>query len=169
MAFKIFTIQERTRWMLSKFFSTAESAECDRCKRQTTGKITVAVLISLIVLLPLTAMGQGTVFYPNDPYFSYDVTARPGFPGQWHLFNQAPSSIYFTSVSWGQTVQMINAGVDANLKTAWNLGYTGRGVVIGIVDDGVDGANYDVAPGYRSDLSRNFSDNAAVAAASQGP
>jgi subtilisin family serine protease len=48
-------------------------------------------------------------------------------------------------------------------------GIHGSGVVIGIIDDGVDGTNYDIAPNYRADLSRNFSDNAALAAAAQGP
>jgi outer membrane autotransporter protein len=64
---------------------------------------------------------------------------------------------------------MINSGVDANLRGAWNLGYTGYGVTIGIVDSGVDGFNYDIAPGYRTDLSKNFSDNADLANAPQGP
>jgi len=108
-------------------------------------------------------------FVPNDPYYPYDAAARPGFPGQWHLNNQAPSYIDFYVQSWKSTERMINAGVDAGLRQAWNLGYTGRGVVIGIVDDGVDSTNYDIAPGYRTDISKNFSDNTVLAAAAQGP
>ncbi|HOW53505.1 MAG TPA: autotransporter domain-containing protein [Syntrophorhabdaceae bacterium] len=125
----------------------------------------------LIVLAPFVASGREDLdpFYPNDPYFFYNATARPYFPGQWHLVNQAPSSISFRSVQSGTTTLMVNSGIDAGLLGAWSLGYTGKGVVIGIVDDGVDGGNYDIAPNYRADLSRNFSDNASIANSPQGP
>jgi autotransporter-associated beta strand protein len=67
----------------------------------------------------------------------------------------------------------VNAGQDAGLKNAWNvgsgLGYTGRGVVIGIVDDGVEGTHEDLKDNYRVDLSKIFSQNASLAAQPQGP
>lgn len=127
--------------------------------------------ILLILLFPFAAWGREELdpFYPDDPYFSYNVALRPNFPGQWHLVNGGPSFIDFYSRQFGTTTRMVNSGVSAGLLGAWNLGYTGSGVVIGIVDDGVDGTNYDIAPNYRADLSRNFSDNADLAAAAQGP
>ncbi|MDD2707028.1 MAG: autotransporter domain-containing protein [Verrucomicrobiae bacterium] len=81
-------------------------------------------------------------FYPNDPYFLYS-TNPTGFPGQWHLLNTAPLGVK-------------NTGVDSNVVSAWRAGYTGSGVVIGIVDTGMDRYNYDIAPNYRSDLSYDF-------------
>lgn len=123
----------------------------------------------LAVFSPVSVLCQGIPFYPNDPYFFYNYAERPGFPGQWHLVNQGPASISFYSVSNKTTTQMINGGIDAGLRQVWNLGYTGYGVTIGIVDSGVDGSNYDIAPNYRADLSKNFSDNAALANAPQGP
>lgn len=125
----------------------------------------------LILLSPFALSGREALdaFYPDDPYFSYDAAARAGFPGQWHLVNGAPLFIDFYSRQFKYTTQMVNSGVSAGLLGAWNLGYTGSGVVIGIVDDGVDGSNYDIAPNYRADLSRNFSDNADLANAPQGP
>jgi outer membrane autotransporter protein len=127
--------------------------------------------VLLVFLLPFAAWCRDDLdpFYPDDPYFFYNAALRPGFPGQWHLVNGAPSFIDFYSRQFGTTTRMVNSGVSAGLLGAWNLGYTGSGVVIGIVDDGVDGTNYDIAPNYRADLSRNFSDSAAVAAAAQGP
>ena len=127
------------------------------------------LLFCAILILPALLFAQRTPFEPNDPYFFYNETERPYFPGQWHLDNQAPSSISIYSVAAGQTYQMINGGVDANLRGAWGLGYTGRGITIGIVDSGVDSTNYDIAPNYRAALSKNFSDNAAMANAPQGP
>jgi len=59
-------------------------------------------------------------------------------------------------------------GIDAGLRQAWSLGYTGYGVTIGIVDSGVDGSNYDIAPGYRADLSKNFSGKEILANAPRG-
>ncbi len=125
----------------------------------------------LIFLSPFALSGREALeaFYPDDPYFYYNAAVRPNFPGQWHLVNGAPSFIDFYSRQFGTTTRMVNSGVSAELLAAWNLGYTGSGVVIGIVDDGVDGTNYDIAPNYRADLSRNFSDNADLAAAAQGP
>jgi len=124
----------------------------------------------LIMLSPTALVAQGESFWPNDPYFFYNAAERPNFPGQWHLVNQGPASIYFYSVNYLKTTtQMINSGVDAGLRQAWNLGYTGDGVTIGIVDDGVDGSNYDISPGYRTDLSKNFSDNVSLSNAPQGP
>ena len=129
----------------------------------------IFLFFCLVVFFPVSVLCQGTPFFPNDPYFFYNSTERPGFPGQWHLVNQGPTSISFYSIDKQTTTQMINGGIDAGLRQAWSLGYTGYGVTIGIVDSGVDGSNYDIAPGYRADLSKNFSDNATLANAPQGP
>jgi outer membrane autotransporter protein len=51
---------------------------------------------------------------------------------------------------------MKNAEVDTNIVDAWKMGYTGKGVVIGIVDDGVEGTHEDIAPNYNAALSRKF-------------
>ncbi|MCX5818130.1 MAG: autotransporter domain-containing protein [Proteobacteria bacterium] len=125
----------------------------------------------LIVFLPVSVLCQGSPFVPNDPYFFYNATERPGFPGQWHLINNAPSGgILFTIPDGGtSTVLMRNSGVDAGLRDAWKMGYTGKGVVIGIVDDGVEGTHEDIAPNYKSALSRNFSSDKSIADAAQGP
>jgi kexin len=79
------------------------------------------------------------------PFFSYNETERPYYPGQWHLENKAKSIE-------GKN----NAGIDANLRGAWNLGYTGKGVVIGILDDGVEGTHEDIKDNYNITLSSRF-------------
>lgn len=75
-------------------------------------------------------------FVPNDPYFGNNSPA--GFLGQWHLDNNT------------------GGGPDANLLPAWAKGYTGNGVVIGIVDDGLQAAHPDLSPNYLSNLSYDF-------------
>ncbi len=119
-------------------------------------------MVCLIASFPVAASGQTLKpFTPNDPYFKYDGTGTlANFPGQWHLLNQTPSE---------GINGIIGTGIDANLTGAWNLGYTGKGVLIGIVDDGVEGTHEDIAPNYRADLSRNFSSDASIANAPQGP
>jgi subtilisin family serine protease len=99
------------------------------------------MLCFLIILFPVVAFGQTlTSFVPNDPYFLYNKS-NPDyyyFPGQWYLQNEAPSEITVYINSLDKNVTMKNSNVSANLKGAWDLGYTGKGVVIGIIDDGVN-------------------------------
>jgi len=81
-------------------------------------------------------------FAPNDPYFFYN-SANPLHPGQWNLVNPAPASIHYpqsTAANGHQTaeVTIVNAGLDANILPVWQAGYTGRGIIIGILDDGVE-------------------------------
>lgn len=77
-------------------------------------------------------------YAPNDPLFS----------AQWHLRNT------------GQ--QGGTPGADANVIPAWNLldnqgrNILGTGVVIGIVDDGVEYTHPDLSAAYRFDLSYDF-------------
>ncbi|MEM8874209.1 MAG: S8 family serine peptidase [Planctomycetota bacterium] len=71
---------------------------------------------------------------PNDPQFGQ----------QWHLRN--------TGQGGGV------AGIDANVTGAWDI-TQGAGVVIGIVDDGVQLTHPDISPNYRTDLDRDFNDN----------
>jgi outer membrane autotransporter protein len=120
-----------------------------------------------LLLIPVAATAQDTPFYPDDPYFFYNFSARPYFPGQWHLENNAPQLDPYIQVrdpADGSTgfCQVSNTGVDANLREAWNYGYTGSGVVIGVVDDGVEGSQPDIAPNYRADLSANFTESEIV-------
>ena len=84
----------------------------------------------------------GEPFSPNDPYFAYDP-AKPLHPGQWNLANQAPASIHYpagTAPNGHKTadVTITNVGLDANILPVWKAGYTGRGIIIGILDDGVE-------------------------------
>ncbi len=126
------------------------------------------VLSILLLILPVGVFCQGSPFYPNDPYFFYNATFLPYFPGQWHLENNAPKEItwafpyqpdgpdWYKNEYHGKMVVMKNSGVDTNIVDAWNAGFTGKGVVIGIIDNGVDGANEDISPNYSSLLSRKF-------------
>ena len=80
---------------------------------------------------PLLEYQQIPRWVPNDPKFS----------DQWHLENTGQS---------GGTV-----GEDANLSGAWNS-YQGAGVVIGIVDDGLDWNHPDLDDYYQSSLDYDF-------------
>ncbi|TVS14569.1 MAG: hypothetical protein EA424_18950, partial [Planctomycetaceae bacterium] len=82
-------------------------------------------------LIPVPATFR---FEPNDPLF----------PDQWHLVNT------------GQTGG--TPGMDANVTGAWES-VSGAGVVIGIVDDGVQYTHPDLAAKYRPELSYDFFGN----------
>lgn len=56
------------------------------------------------------------------------------FPYQWHLFNADPAS-----------------GVDLSLRGAW-ADYTGRGVTVGIWDDGIERRHWDLREAYDAGL-----------------
>jgi subtilisin-like proprotein convertase family protein len=66
------------------------------------------------------------------PLTGRGLPADPGFPQQWHLYN---------------TVTPI---ADANVRGAWDAGWTGQGVVIGVVDDGVYETHPDLAPNFNA-------------------
>lgn len=68
--------------------------------------------------------------------------ADPLFSDQWHLENT------------GQTGG--KAGADVNVVPVWDMGITGDGVVIGIVDDGLQYEHPDIELNYREDLSYDF-------------
>ena len=85
-------------------------------------------------LYPLTKQALQTRAIPNDPLFT----------DQWHLVNT------------GQTGGTV--GADANVELAWDIAL-GTGVVIAVVDDGLQHAHPDLSDRYRADLSFDFNDN----------
>jgi subtilisin-like proprotein convertase family protein len=71
-------------------------------------------------------------YVPNDPLLS----------SQWHLLNTGQG---------GGTV-----GIDIRVTNVWAQGYFGDGIVIGIVDDGVQYTHPDLNPNYEAAYSRNW-------------
>lgn len=63
----------------------------------------------------------------------------PRFPAQWHLHG--------------------TPGVDVGAVDAWTSEATGLGVVIAVVDDGLQHTHPDISPGYRADLSHDWNRN----------
>uniref|UniRef100_A0A914UZT1 P/Homo B domain-containing protein n=1 Tax=Plectus sambesii TaxID=2011161 RepID=A0A914UZT1_9BILA len=68
-------------------------------------------------------------YNPNDPLWS----------NMWYLNRDRP-------------------GLDHNVKAAWDLGYTGRGIVVTIVDDGLERSHPDIMPNYYPRASYDVND-----------
>jgi subtilisin-like proprotein convertase family protein/subtilisin family serine protease len=79
-------------------------------------------------------------FLRNTSYFS-----DPLFPSQWHLSNIGQS---------GGTKDE-----DVHILSIWEEGLSGAGIVIGIVDDGLQHDHPDLTANYLSALSYDFNDN----------
>uniref|UniRef100_A0A9J8BFC0 Neuroendocrine convertase 2 n=2 Tax=Cyprinus carpio TaxID=7962 RepID=A0A9J8BFC0_CYPCA len=69
----------------------------------------------------------------------------PLFTKQWYLIN--------TGQADG------TPGLDLNVAEAWNMGFTGKGVTIAIMDDGIDYLHPDLASNYNAEASFDFSSN----------
>jgi len=104
----------------------------------------LAAAMATITLFGSSLWAQ-TPFIPNDPYYSSNATglAQSDYYGQWYLRNEMP-------------VSSVNAGFDANLWGAWQRGLTGEGVVIGIVDNGVDGNHPDLVAKFINGYSWDY-------------
>lgn len=72
---------------------------------------------------------------PTDPYYGE----------QWHLKNTGQHGVA--------------AGNDINAVAAWDAGYTGTGVVVGVIDDGPEYTHPDLADNWRGDLGYDYYDD----------
>ncbi|XP_032804422.1 neuroendocrine convertase 2 [Petromyzon marinus] len=82
--------------------------------------------------------------YKSLDNFNIDMN-DPLFSKQWYLIN--------TGQADGKP------GLDLNVVEAWELGYTGKGVTIAIMDDGIDYLHPDLAANYHAEASYDFSSN----------
>jgi len=93
------------------------------------------------VLTPLTHAQMGKAFVvPNDP----------SWKSQWYLHRSLTQN---TGASGGGRKE------DMNVIEAWLLGYTGKGVVVTIIDDGVEGKHKDLAKNFDPEASYDINDN----------
>lgn len=74
---------------------------------------------------------------PNDPYLQY----------QWHLVNlgQSVGSPDFDEI-------LAVPGEDINVSPVWDMGYTGEGVVVAVIDSGVEVTHPDLAANFDPNL-----------------
>nr|AID23655.1 prohormone convertase 2 [Hofstenia miamia] len=82
----------------------------------------------------------------KDTHSNLELTVDdPIFGKQWYLLN--------TGQADG------TKGLDLNVIEAWRKGYTGEGVTVAILDDGLDYLHPDIAPNYNSEASYDYSSN----------
>ena len=82
-------------------------------------------------------------YTPNDPFYA-NAGANPGY--SWHLKN--------TGIRGGTALIDINV----NTTTCWDM-FRGTGIVIGVVDDGVEITHPDLAANYLAAASYDFLDH----------
>ncbi|KAI6179775.1 Proprotein convertase subtilisin/kexin type 6 [Aphelenchoides besseyi] len=69
-----------------------------------------------------------------------------------------PNDPYFTDMWYLHRSDSSPGLMDHNVKEAWELGYTGRGVVVTILDDGLEVSHPDIAPNFDPDASYDVND-----------
>ena len=78
--------------------------------------------------------------------------------GSFRLFSNLKISFYFRYIkNTGQNDG--TPGLDLNVTHVWEMGITGKGVTVAILDDGVDYLHPDLAPNYDPNSSWDFSGN----------
>jgi len=85
---------------------------------------------------PMVEQHLALRYEPDDPYYESG--------DQWYLDNYGQN---------GGT-----SGIDLNTQGAWNE-FTGNGIVIGVVDDGIDYDNPDLSPNFLSQYSYDYCGN----------
>ena len=95
-------------------------------------------------LLATSSSSNITQVYPetipsnNNVLLSNITFSDPLFSRQWYLHNQG------------------RPGHDINILPVWQQGITGKGVVIALIDDGIDYVHQDLQDSFRADLSFDF-------------
>ena len=102
-----------------------------------------AILV-LIALAPLGSLQARGPFIPNDPLY---------FGGQGGNEN---GQTYLHGKKWVGGELLDDQAPHINVLGAWAAGYTGQGVLIGIVDDGLETAHEDLGPNFVAEHSYNF-------------
>lgn len=59
----------------------------------------------------------------------------------------------------GQTKEICSAALDINVFSAWNKNITGSGIVVSILDDGLEHTHIDLKRNYDPDGSHDFNSN----------
>lgn len=60
-------------------------------------------------------------------------------------------------------------GLTFNIAPVWKAGYTGKGILVAVVDDGVDGSHPELSPNYNATMSYDFVDEDHVPVPSDKP
>lgn len=101
---------------------------------------------SLDKVLALNKQQMGLKAKPKEfPEPTLKLPNDPDFGKEWYLRN--------TGQSGGVK------GLDLNVMTAWDMGYSGAGVTTAIMDDGIDYLHEDLKNNYAADASYDFSSN----------
>lgn len=88
-------------------------------------------------------MKEPAVVPPDATGDNYNMDFNdPLYPKQWYLYNDGQN---------GGT-----SGMDMNVIPVWKLGYTGKGIHVTIVDDGVDGTHPDLQLNFDINASYDF-------------
>ncbi len=93
------------------------------------------------VSLTFSAFAQVPDWLDDPLFFPSAPGTSTGYAGQWHLIN-----LYDPS----------GTSIDANLAGAWSQGWTGAGVIIGIVDQGTEANHPDLIAQYHNVYSWDF-------------
>lgn len=80
----------------------------------------------------------------GQPKAPRNFPADPRLDSQWHLIND------------------IDPVADLNIEDAWNAGFTGAGVTVGVVEDNFQRGHIDLAANFRDDVSQASDPNASV-------
>lgn len=73
-----------------------------------------------------------------------------------------PSKVYFNDPKWNYQWYMNDGceqGFSLNITQAWKMGFTGKGVVLSVIDDGLEKDNFDLISNYDPKASYDFNDN----------
>jgi kexin len=105
------------------------------------------ILLSSVVVLAACGGGGGGSGGPA-PVTQYGglLGSDPLFGDQWHLYNQ------------GQFIG-VTPGEDINVMPVWNAGSGGQGVVVAVVDDGLEIAHPDLSANVSTTLNHNYQNN----------
>ncbi|MDR2980630.1 MAG: hypothetical protein LBV12_00100, partial [Puniceicoccales bacterium] len=88
-------------------------------------KLPLSLLVASASVLSTSALFGA--FTPNDPYYTTSAATY----GQWHLRGTSDLTPYYGSAIVALNPWLTNVKGN-NVTGAWALGYTGKGVVIGV-------------------------------------